>query len=121
MQRVAPLIAALILAAGCAGGDDEPAAEAISVADAADVTGAAVVEGFLHIAAVPREQPRVCASLSDSHPPQCRRPALRISKLPSTLPQLEATPDGMYLWSARPVHVRGTLRDGVLHARAIED
>ena len=109
------LFAALVVLVlvGCGGEDELDAgdrAPGISVEQAVDAEGPAVVNGSL---LAQGEDVRLCAALAESFPPQCGGASITVVGL--DLAQIDGlTTEGDVAWSDLPIRVEGVLGDGIL-------
>ena len=109
------LFAALVVLVlvGCGGEDELDAgdrAPGISVEQAVDAEGPAVVNGSL---LAQGEDVRLCAALAESFPPQCGGASITVVGL--DLAQIDGlTTEGDVTWSDLPIRVEGVLGDGIL-------
>jgi hypothetical protein len=115
----APLVALLLVLAGCGGSggrSDEPqvidAATAIGLSGGTEVT----VHGFF--SHQPEEaMPRMCTELSGAYPPACDMPSLPVSNLSkqaeNDLP-LTRDPETGARWTQQEIELDGRIEDGAL-------
>jgi hypothetical protein len=105
------LTCALVAVAGCGGSSrDDP----MSIQDALDAKGDAVVEGAI---IAPRGQPvRLCSAILESYPPMCGGPSLVVRGLDLDSVKGIDRAAGVS-WTGGPVRLRGTLANGVLVVR----
>ena len=95
---------------------DDAAAIAVSVIDAVDMTGPAVVTGFL----VDRGGDlRLCEALAESFPPQCGGESIALSDHDQVDPD-DLQSEGAVTWTDYAVTISGEIVDGTLIATPIE-
>ncbi len=124
MKLVAVFSAAVFLAVACSADEesatgrggvppDDPPALSVAEAHTTRPAGRVVVEGALLISYLGRESTRLCARVVARAAPRCVTPAFRARIPAGPIEGLESTPDGLVIWSPRPMRFVGSFRRGV--------
>jgi hypothetical protein len=112
--------AALALAAGSCGGDEQslPTGQTLTVQEALESTAEGPLSVRGTIIAPEGAEIRLCSAILESYPPQCGEPSLVVEGLDlDTLEGLTSTEDpalAQVTWSEQEVTLVGTVDGGVL-------